>query len=94
MKNFWLDRRGPKKTKINVWLGASFSEEKTEELLCSSQVETALIQSSAVTITYIPSETNEMLCLMRVGKEIIRTGGLGDTTIVREVKPAFATKQK
>lgn len=33
MKNFWLDRKGPKKTKINIWLGASITEHSEQDVL-------------------------------------------------------------
>lgn len=37
MKNFWLEKRGPKKTKINIWLGASVTGGE-EELLETVEV--------------------------------------------------------
>lgn len=81
MKNFWLDRKGPAKTRVNIWLSASVAadafgieEGATEKLIDFSDIETALIQSSAVTNKFVPEGTNEMLCLLRVGKATLPSG--------------------
>jgi hypothetical protein len=85
MKNFWLDRKGPKKTRVNIWLSASVAadafdmeEGATEKLVDFCDIETAVLQSSAVTHKFIPEGTNEMLCLLRVGKAIGPNGLGGD----------------
>jgi len=77
MKNFWLDRKGPKKTRINIWLSASIANDAfemedrtTEKLVDFCDIETAQLQSSAVTNKFTPEGTNEMLSLLRVGKAV------------------------
>jgi len=81
MKNFWLDHKGPAKTRVNIWLSASVAadaysieEGASETLVDFCDIETAVLQSSAVTHKFISEGTNEMLCLLRVGKAISKNG--------------------
>ena len=47
MKNFWLDRKSPKKTKINIWLGASITEHGEQDVLLET-IEVEIPKTEAV----------------------------------------------